>query len=121
MTEIPLGFSFEETGEVIILRRGEEEIRLSKEEFFSLRLQMNLWTDRILSQLRGRTGELQSLVSHPIAQAGVWPDAIQENVLLTLTTVGETKATFSLPIPLATDLAAALPRVLSLIQPSPMA
>jgi hypothetical protein len=86
MTDIPLGFGIEETDEGFILRYGEEEIRMSKEEFFSLRAQMNLWTDRILSQIRGGTGELQSLVSHPIAQASVWPDAIQENVLLTLTT-----------------------------------
>ena len=118
MTDAPPGFGIEETDQGFILRRGDEEIRMSREEFFSLRGQMNLWTDRILSQMRGRTGELQSLVSHPIAQVGVWPDAIQENVLLTLTSVGETQVTFSLPIPVAHDLAVALPHALSLMQPS---
>jgi hypothetical protein len=113
-----IGFGIEETADGFILRRGFEEIQLSKPEFFSLRLQMNLWTERILSQLRGRTGELQSIVSHQIAEAGVWPDAIQENVLLTLTTSGETKATFSLPIGVAQVLAGALSRALSLMQPS---
>jgi hypothetical protein len=37
------GFGIEETDDGFILRRGDEEIRMSKEEFFSLRSQMNLW------------------------------------------------------------------------------
>ena len=36
------GFGIEETADGFILRRGDEEIRMSKEEFFSLRAQMNL-------------------------------------------------------------------------------
>src|SRR6516162_4688581 len=42
------GFGIEETADSFILRRGDEEIRMSKEEFFSLRSQMNLWTERRL-------------------------------------------------------------------------
>jgi hypothetical protein len=37
------GFGIEETDDGFILRRGDEEIRMSKEEFFGLRSQMNLW------------------------------------------------------------------------------
>ena len=121
MTDSPLGFGIEESSEGFILRHGEVEMRMSKEEFFSLKIQMSFWTDRILSEFQARTGEVKSLVTYPIAQGGVWMDAIQENVLLTLTTTGGTDVTFSLPIPLAKKLAEALPHVLSLIRPSPMA
>jgi hypothetical protein len=112
------GFGIEETADSFILRRGDEEIRLSKEEFFSLRLQMNLWTERMLSQFQARTGEVRPTVSHQIASADVWPDAIQENVLLALVPVTETQVVFSLPIPIASGLVDALESVLTRMQPS---
>ena len=74
------GFGIEETADGFILRRGD-----SKEEFFNLRAQMNLWTERRLLEYQARSGEVRQIVSHPIAWADVWPDAIQENVLLILT------------------------------------
>jgi hypothetical protein len=75
-------FGIEETADGFILRRGDEEIRMSKEEFSSLKAQMNLWTERRLLEYQTRSGEVRQIVSHPIAWADVWPDAIQENVLL---------------------------------------
>ena len=74
------GFGIEETADSFILRRGDEETRMSKEEFFSLRAQMNLWTERRLLEYQVASGEVRQIVSHPIAWADVWPDAIQENV-----------------------------------------
>jgi len=114
------GFGIEETADSFILRRGDEEIRMSKEEFFSLRSQMNLWTERRLLEFQTRSGEMRQIVSHPIAWADVWPDAIQENVLLILTLV-ETQVVFALPIPIAGGLVGALERVLSLMQTGPRA
>ncbi|HVI14553.1 MAG TPA: hypothetical protein VM822_16960 [Pseudolabrys sp.] len=115
------GFGIEETADGFILRRGDEEMmRMSKEEFFSLRAQMNLWTERRLLEFQPRSGEVRQIVSHPIAWADVWPDAIQENVLLILS-LTETQVVFSLPIPIASGLVGALARVLSEMQPSPRA
>ena len=103
------------------MRRGDEEMmRMSKEEFFSLRAQMNLWTERRLLEFQTRSGEMRQIVSHPIAWADVWPDAIQENVLLILS-LTETQVVFSLPIPIADGLVGALERVLSLMQTGPRA
>jgi hypothetical protein len=61
------GFGIEETADSFILRRGDEEIRMSKEEFFSLRSQMNLWTERRSLEFQTRSGEMRQIVSHPIA------------------------------------------------------
>jgi len=112
------GFSIEETNDGLILHHGDEEMRMSKEEFFSLRAYLNLWTERMLSQFQERTGEVRQIVSHPIAEAVVWPDAIQENVLLTLTAPAGAQVVFSLPIPIASGLVGGLARVLSEMQPS---
>jgi hypothetical protein len=115
------GFGIEETQEGFILRRGDEVIRLTTEEFHSLKAQLNFWSERILSQFQTRTGEVTPIVSHPIAQVGIWPDAIQENVLLILTFPSGSQTAFSLPIPIAQNLAEAVPHVLAQIQSSPMA
>ena len=115
------GFGIQETGDGFILRRGDEEIRMSKDEFFSLRAHLNLWTERMLSEFQARSGEVQQIVSHPIAEAVVWPDAIQENVLLTLTAEAGAQVVYSLPIQIASGLAGGLTRVLSEMQPSPRA
>jgi hypothetical protein len=120
MPEIPLGFSFEEDDNGFILRRGDVEMRMSKEEFFSLKAQFNLWSERTLSQFQARTGEVKAIVSHSIAKVAVWPDAIQENVLLTLTSTAGTQIIFSLPILVAEGLAVALPGVLARMHPSSM-
>jgi len=71
---------------------------------------MNLWTERSLLEYQARSGEVRQIVSHPIAWADVWPDAIQENVLLILT-LTETQVVFSLPIPEAGGLVGALKRL----------
>lgn len=113
------GFSLEETeDDLFIFRHGEVEMRLTREQFFGLKDQINVWTDRTLSQFQTRTGEVRPIVSHAIAEVAVWPDAIQENVLLTLTSPSGPTITFSLPIPVARELSVALPHVLTHIHPS---
>ena len=91
-----------------------------KEEFFSLRSQMNLWTERRVLEYQARSGEVRQIVSHPIVWADVRPDAIQENVLLILS-LTETQVVFSLPIPIASGLVGGLERVLALMQQGPRA
>jgi hypothetical protein len=120
MADVPTGFGIEETDGGFILRHADHEIRMTKEEFFSLRAQLNLWTERIQSQFQTRTGEVKQIVSHPIAEVRVWPDAIQQNVLLILQLPSGTQTIFSLPIPVAQHLAVALPHVVGLMHPSPM-
>jgi hypothetical protein len=104
-----------------ILRRDAIEMKLTSEEFHSLKAQINLWSDRIVAEFQARTGTATALVSHQMASAGIWPDAIQENVLLTLTSTAGTQITFSLPKTVAQGLSQALPHVLDRMQSSPMA
>ena len=103
-------FGIEETSEGFILRHGEDEMRMSKDEFFGFRAQLSLWSDHPSQFQEAKT-------THPIAGVDVWPDAIRENVLLTLTFVGGTQVTFSLPIPVARELAEALHSELYAMQP----
>jgi hypothetical protein len=105
MTDVQLGFSIEETDEGFILRHGEVEMRMSKDQFRGLKAQLSLWT--------------APKWIHPIAGADASADAIRENVLLTLTFVGGTQLTFSLPIPVAGELVEALHRELFAMQPPP--
>jgi hypothetical protein len=93
---------------------------MPKEEFFSVKADINLWTERILSSYQTRTGEVQPIVSHPIGSARVWRDAIQQNVLLILQSPTGTETTFSLPIEIAQGLAGELAHVVEQTQPSPM-
>jgi hypothetical protein len=113
------GFSLEETDDdLFILRHGEVELRLTREQFLGFKDQLNIWTDRALSQFQTRTGAVMPIVSHPIAEAAVSPDAIQQNVLLTLTSPSGPTITFSLPIRVARELSLALPHVLTHMRPS---
>jgi hypothetical protein len=117
------GVGIEQTEDgFFILRRDAIEMKMTSEEFHSLKAQIDLWSDRIHAQFQARTGEAPAIVSHPIASAaGVWPDAIQENVLLTLTSTSGTKTVFSVPKLIAQDLVDALRRILDRMQSSPMA
>lgn len=103
MNDVPLGFSIEETDEGFILRHGEVEMRMSKDQFFGLKTQLSLWT--------------AAKPIHPIAGVDASADAIRKNVLLTLTFVGGTEVIFSLPIPIAGKLAEALHGELFAMQP----
>jgi hypothetical protein len=111
-------FSIEETGDrLFILHHGEVEMRLTEQEFLGLKAKVNLWASRILSRYQARSGQVMTITCLPIAEAAVWPDAIQENILLTLTSPFGPQETFSLPILVARELSLALPQVLEHIDP----
>jgi hypothetical protein len=112
-------FSLEETDNgLFILRHGEVEMRLTEQELLGLKAKVNLWASRILSQYQARSGQVMTIACLPIAEAAVWPDAVQENILLTLASPFRAQETFSLPIPVARDLSEVLPLVLARIYPS---
>jgi hypothetical protein len=118
MAEIPLGFSFEESDDgYYILRHNEAgkviEIRMTPEEFDGLKATINLWQDRRLSGYRvAAAGEVRPIVVHPIAAAVIWPDAVQENVLLTVVAPSGGQMILSVPLAVAADIAHALPDLL---------
>ena len=123
MPETAIGFGLTETDDGLILRHvssnGETtEIKMSEQEFFSLKATIDLWKDRRMSEFQTRTGSAQPIVVHQVAQVGIWPDAIQENVLLTFETPSGTTVTFSLPMPVAGTLSDALPALLAQMRPT---
>ena len=119
MTEIPQGFSFEETDNGYILRRnvaGEIiELRMQPEEFVGLKATLDTWKDRRLSQFRARSGEVHKVLIVPVVKVELWPDAMAANILLTATTPSA-QVTLSLPLSEARTMAEALPLVLATIE-----
>ena len=116
MTNIPLGFSFEETDDAYILRQNTDgriiEMRMTREEFDQLRATIELWKDRRLSGYRpAGGGEVRPVVVHPVAEAVLWPDAIGANILLNVVTLSGNHMTLSLPLSVASAMAEALPSV----------
>ena len=118
MAEIPLGFSFEERDDGYILRHNVAgkvvEMRMSLEEFDRLKATIDLWKDRRLSTYRvAGEGEVRPIVVHAVAKAGLWPDALGENVLLTVEGPSSGQMTLSLPLSVAERMALALPELLA--------
>jgi hypothetical protein len=87
-------------------------------QLLGLKAKVNLWASRILSQYQARSGQVMTIACLPIAEAAVWPDAVQENILLTLASPFRAQETFSLPIPVARVLSEVLPLVLARVHPS---
>jgi hypothetical protein len=118
MTEIPQGFSFEETDSGYILRQNTEgkttEMRMTQEEFVGLKTTLDTWKDRRLSQFRARSGEVHKVLIVPVVKVELWPDAVGANILLTATTPSA-QLTLSLPLSEVRTMAEALPLVLATI------
>jgi hypothetical protein len=119
MTEIPQGFSFEETDDGYILRRnlaGEiTELRMKPEEFDALKTAIDLWKDRRLSGYQVAGGEVLPIVVHPVSEAVLWPDAMNAHVLLNAVAPSGGHITLSFPPSVASLMAEALPEVLAKI------
>jgi hypothetical protein len=118
MTEIPQGFSFEETDSGYILRQNTEgkttEMRMTQEEFVGLKTTLDTWKDRRLSQFRARSSEVHAVLIVPVVKVELWPDAVGANILLTATTPSA-QLTLSLPLSEVRTMAEALPLVLATI------
>ena len=119
MTEIPQGFSFEETDSGYILRQNTEgkttEMRMTQEEFVGLKTTLDTWKDRRLSQFRARSSEVHAVLIVPVVKVELWPDAVGANILLTATTPSSAQVTLYLPLAEARMMAEVLPEVLATI------
>ncbi len=118
MTEIPPGFSFEESDDSFFLRSKSAygvvtEIKVKTEDLHGLKAAIDLWTNRKLSSFQTTSGSVQPIVAHPVAKAGLWPDAVQENVLLTVEGPSSGRMTLSVPLSVATRMALELPGLLA--------
>jgi hypothetical protein len=118
MTEIPLGLSFVEDDEGFTLQQKRADgavaaIRMSLGEVTSLKATISLWIDRMMSRYQVGSGEVQPIVAHPIAQVRLLPDAVQENVLLTVAAPSGEQVTFSFPLTVADCIVAELPNLVA--------
>ncbi len=118
MPDIPLGLTFEEDSDGFILRRKTPDgavatIKMSSEELHGLRAQISLWSDRTISRSQVESGSVQAIVAHPIAQVRLLPDALQQNVLLTVAAASGEQMTLSFPLPVADCIAAELSPLLA--------
>jgi hypothetical protein len=118
MAEIPLGFSLEETDDGFILRnksadRVVTEIKMRPEDLHGLKATIDLWTDRKMSSFQTTSGSVRPIVVYPVATAGLWPDAVQENVLLTVEGPSSGRMTLSVPLSVAANIAFELPGLLA--------
>ena len=120
MAEIPFGFSFEETEEGFSLHQrtaeGVTTITMSPEDLSGFKAAIALWSDRTMSKMQVGSGPVQPIVAHWVAQARLRPDAVQENVLLTVRTPSGGEMTFSFPLSVADCVAAELPALLEEIR-----
>ena len=118
MAEIPLGLSFEESDDGFIIRRKSAdgavtEIKMTAEELYGFKGTIDHWSDRRMSTFQVASGSVQPIVVHVVAKAGLWPDAVQENVLLTVEGPSSAQMTLSLPLSEAERMALELPELLA--------
>jgi hypothetical protein len=85
------------------------EITLSDEDVLSLAQSAQLLRDRILSKLTPEGGAVSAAYSTPVAQIGLAPDVLGENILLTMVAPSGAQVTFSLPPHIAQILAERVP------------
>jgi hypothetical protein len=116
--EIPVGLSLDRDDESFVLRRKEANgdttaINMSEEEFWGLKETIDLWTDRLMSARQVESGSAQ--VTHPVAQARLSPDAMQENVLLTVAAPTGEQMTLQFPQHVARYIAGEIPDLLRMM------
>ena|ERR1700722_5039589 len=111
MTDVPLGFSFEQTGDGFTLRNNVDgevtEIKVPADQVLGLKAEIDLWSSRRLLSLQVEGGAVQPIEVRWIAKVGVWPDQLRNVVLFAQgSSGGETKLAF--PLHVAIHLAAHL-------------
>jgi hypothetical protein len=97
-----------------VLRRvdasgASAEIVLSDDDVLSLSQSAQLLRDRILSKRTPVGGTVSAVFATPVVQIGLAPDALEENILLTLVAPSGAQVTFSLPSHIARHLVERLP------------
>jgi hypothetical protein len=115
MTDVPLGFSFDRTDDGFVLRNKTDdgivtEIKMPAEQVHALKAEIDLW---MMSTLQVASGEVQPIVAHCVARVGVWPDALEENVVLIAQGPSGGQMNLSIPLPLADRLVVELSDLLA--------
>jgi hypothetical protein len=110
MPEIPLGFSLDADDDGFILRQKDAngavtEIKMSAADLHGLKATIDLWSDRRMSQFQVGAGPVQPIVAHPVARVRLMPDAVQENILLTVEAPSGEQMTLSFPLLVADRIA----------------
>jgi hypothetical protein len=119
MVEVPLGFSFAESddGGFTIWKKAADgavtELKMVADDVYSLKAAIDLWTDRKMSSYQVASGAVQPIVAHAIARVGLWPDAVQENVLLIVDGQSGGRMTLSVPLSVARKIVLELPNLLA--------
>ena len=85
---------------------------MTPEDLHGLKATIDLWTDRKMSSFQTTSGSVRPIVVYPVATAGLWPDAVQENVLLTVEGPSSGRMTLSVPLSVAANIALELPGLL---------
>lgn len=122
MSEIPPGISFDETDNGFVLRHKSADgevvsIPISRDEFFGLKTTISPWSDRMLQASRAASGSVQTIVAHPIVRVRALPDALQENVLLTVEAPSGEQMTLSFLPAVADYIVAEVGRVRDELRP----
>jgi hypothetical protein len=114
--DIPEGLSFDQDDLGFVLREKKGSamtaIHFSEAEFWGLKGTIARWSDRILAQAQAKSGAVQVVVAHPIAQIRAMPDAMRQNVLATLAAPSGEQTTFQFPPDVADALSFQISAVL---------
>jgi hypothetical protein len=114
MPKRPPGLALDPEDDQFLLRRTGPDGRtkslvLSNEDVLSLAQSAQLLRERILSKRNPAGGEYSAVYATPVVQIGLAPDALGENVLLTLITPSGAQVTFELPPHIVDHLVERLP------------
>jgi hypothetical protein len=122
MPETPISPTFMERddGLFVLQQEGADgtvaEIKLTEAQLQGLKATIDLWPDRKMSSFQVGSASPRKVICHPVDGVGVWPDAVQENVLLSIRTLSA-ETTFELPKSQGETLALALQHVLARMGP----
>jgi hypothetical protein len=108
------GLTLDPSGDNFILRRTTANGRtvgmtLSDGDVLTLAQSAPVFRDRILSKRNPAGGEYSAVYATPVVQIGLAPDALRENVLLTLVAPSGAQVTFELPPHIVDHLVERLP------------
>jgi hypothetical protein len=114
MPKRPPGLTLDPQGNDFVLRRTTPDgktrsLVLSDDDVLSLAQSAPLFRGRILSKRNPEGGTLSAVYATPVVQIGLAPDALGENILLTLIAPSDAEVTFELPPHIVGHLVQRLP------------
>jgi hypothetical protein len=115
------GLTLDPKGDDFILRHTAADgktrsLSLSDNDVLSLAQSAPVLRDRILAKRNPAGGGFSAVYATPVVQIGLAPDALGENILLTMVAPSGAQVTFGLPRHIAQHLAERLPDHLAQVQ-----